>query len=279
VRYSFHGKVRASGQPVDGYVEAPNASLAIDRLADRGIIGVYSVHPEPKPPKNAVRLDGEPAPEEEKPAPRLEAPPPPPPAPVKTEPGAEVVFASLVDKLGTLLVQVEKLLSRPAPAPQVIYQSGPARERFVDHGTHKPRKSHNAEGSSTLRDIFQTNLDLRQSLEKLANNTGTASRMAEAAARVGDAATRLTEAAVESKVASLKVTEPMAVEPPVEPQRETVVESQSEPPVQPTNGTHAGTPAVQQDSRETPSREASGREPSTREPSMGRGLINAQPAA
>jgi hypothetical protein len=269
---------------VDGYVEAPSARIAIDRLADRGIIGVYSVHPEPKPTKNAVRLDGEPAPEEEKPAARLEAPPPPPPAPVKTEPGAEVVFASLVDKLGTLLVQVEKLLSRPAPAPQVIYQSGPARERFVDHGTHRPRKSHTPEGSSTLRDIFQTNLDLRQSLEKLASNTGTASRMSEAVARVGEAATRLTEAAVESKVAELKVTEPAAAESPVQPQQNEPEPIESN--LEQSNGAHAagGTHPMAQDSREMSNRESSPRESSVREPSnreqsIGRGLINAQPAA
>jgi hypothetical protein len=249
---------------VDGYVEAPNASQAIDRLADRGIIGVYSVRPEPKPPKNAVRLDGEPEPEEAKPVARIEAPaPPPPPAPVKSEPGAEVVFASLVDKLGTLLVQVEKLLSRPQQ--QVIYQSaGPARDRG-DFGSARIRKPHpNPEGSSTLRDIFQTNLDLRQSLEKLANNTGTASRMSEAVAKVGEAATRLTDAAVESKVAELKT----ADADPVEPMMDT-----GQPPQ--ANGPDSREAA----NRDSSGRESSGRDSSGREPSIGRGLINAQPAA
>ncbi len=94
-------------------------------------------------------------------------------------------------------MQVEKLLARP-PQQQVIYQTGgPARERGSSHD--RPRRSHHtAESNSTLRDIFQTNLDLRQSLEKLASNTGTASRMSEAVAKVTDAANRLTEAAVES---------------------------------------------------------------------------------
>jgi len=257
---------------VDGYVEAPTASIAIDRLADRGIIGVYSVHPEPKPTKNAVRLDGEPAPEEEKPVAKLEAPPPPPPQPVKIEPGPEVVFASLVDKLGTLLVQVEKLLSRPVPPPQVIYQSGPARERFADHGSQRPRKTHNAEGSSTLRDIFQTNLDLRQSLEKLASNTGTVSRMSEAAARVGDAANRLTDAAVESKVAELNGSGKPAGEP------------QAEPPLEKSNGMQtlgqeAHELSGELSGRDSATRESGVREPSGREPALGRELINAQPAA
>jgi hypothetical protein len=184
---------------VDGFVEAPNSTTAIDRLADRGIIGVYTVRPEPKPPKNAVRLDGDKTPDEdEKPVPRLEAPAPPPtpsPAPVKTEPGAEVVFSSLVDKLGTLLTQVEKLLSRP-PQQQVIYQNaGPARDR---DSHSRPRRVPQSAASSTLRDIFQTNLDLRQSLEKLASNTGTANRMTEVVGKVAEAATRLTDAAVES---------------------------------------------------------------------------------
>ncbi len=58
MRYSFHGKVRATGQQVDGYVEAPSSSDAIDRLADQGIIGVYSVRPEPRAPQNAVLVTG-----------------------------------------------------------------------------------------------------------------------------------------------------------------------------------------------------------------------------
>jgi hypothetical protein len=241
--------------------------MAIDRLADRGIIGVYSVRPEPKPPKNAVRLDGEPAPEEEKPAPRLEAP-----APVKTESGSEVVFAQLVDKLGSLLVQVEKLLSRP-PQQQVIYQSsGPARDRG-DHA--RPRKSNvNLESSSTLRDIFQTNLDLRQSLEKLANNTGTASRLAEAAGRVGDAATRLTEAAVESSAGEPKMVESKIGEPQIGESKPADPDL-GRPVDEPTRGSH--------EARKEPPvpsvREPSVREPSVREPSLGRELVDAHPAA
>lgn len=214
MRYSFHGKVRATGQTVDGYVDAPNASMAIDRLADRGIIGVYSVRPEPKPPKNAVRLDGDNTPEpadEEKPPPRLEAPAAAPAPAARAEAGSEAVFSQLVDKLGTLLVQVEKLLSRP-PQQQVIYQtaaSGPIRD---GHARAKKPAAHEVNGS-TLREIFQSNLDLRNSLEKLANSTGAASRMTEAAAKVGDAATRLTQAAVQSQPEELSSQELAPKEP------------------------------------------------------------------
>jgi hypothetical protein len=193
VRYSFHGKVRATGQQVDGFVEAANATQAIDRLADQGIIGVYTVRPEAKIPKNAVILSGEAAieTEEEEPPKRrdrpqkserrpvadvpapvpaaLPAPVPvaPPPAPVST--GTEVVLTQLVDKLSTLLVQVEKLLSRPQ---QVVYQSGPARGGGGVSGK-KSRVPSDVQ-NNTLRDIFQTNLDLRQSLEKLASTVNAA---------------------------------------------------------------------------------------------------------
>jgi hypothetical protein len=187
VRYSFHGKVRATGQQVDGFVEAATASQAIDRLADRGIIGVYSVRPEAKAPKNAIILSGEAEPEEEQPAerPRSErsrrapipavAAPIPQPAPVQHQlpapqpaapsPATDAVLTQLVDKVSLLLVQVEKLLSRPQ---QVVYQSGPARSQ----GSTKKSRMPNEMQSNTLRDIFQTNLDLRQSLEKLANTVG-----------------------------------------------------------------------------------------------------------
>jgi hypothetical protein len=144
VRYSFHGKVRTTGQQVDGFVEAENASQAIDRLADRGIIGVYSVRPEPKVPKHSVVLSGEAEPEEPvaRERPRLERssrskpipavavpiahaqPQLPAPQPVASQ-GTEAALTLLVEKISALLVQVEKVLARPQ---QVIYTSaGPAR--------------------------------------------------------------------------------------------------------------------------------------------------------
>jgi hypothetical protein len=185
VRYSFHGKVRATGQQVDGFVEAANATQAIDRLADQGIIGVYTVRPDPKPPRNAVILAGQ-EPLEEEPAPqrpRLEkaprkyAPPAPAPAPalsaptelpqvVASTPATDAVLQQLVANVSTLMAQVEKLLSRPS---QVVYQSGPARG---GGGGSKKSKNLNDEQNSTLRDIFLNNMDLRKSLEKLATTVG-----------------------------------------------------------------------------------------------------------
>jgi hypothetical protein len=192
VRYSFHGKVRATGQQVDGFVEAANATQAIDRLADQGIIGVYTVRPEAKLPKNAVVLSGEAEVEEEeapdkRQRPRLErtnrrqAPPAPEPVPALPAPaplaapapvstGTEVVLVQMLDKLSTLLVQVEKLLSRPQ---QVVYQSGPVRGGGGASNA-KSRKPSDAQ-NNTLRDIFQTNLDLRKSLEKLATTVNSSS--------------------------------------------------------------------------------------------------------
>jgi hypothetical protein len=190
VRYSFHGKVRATGQQVDGFVEAANATQAIDRLADQGIIGVYTVRPDPKPPKNAVILAGQEPPEMDEPAqrPRLErsskryAPPvqppiaPAQPAPaqqlpaqvVASTPATDAVLATLVDKVSMLMTQVEKLLSRPAT---VVYQSGPARGGGGGGGSKKSRMPNDAQ-NSTLRDIFLNNMDLRKSLEKLATTVG-----------------------------------------------------------------------------------------------------------
>ena len=184
MRYSFHGKVRATGQQVDGFVEAATASQAIDRLADRGIIGVYSVRPEAKAPKNSVILSGEAESEDPVERPRLEKSSPSRPIPAVAAPvhkvqpplqapppvpshGTDVVLTQLVDKLATLLVQVEKLLSRPQ---QVVYQSGPARSG--QSATKKSSRIPTEMQNNTLRDIFQTNLDLRQSLEKLANTVG-----------------------------------------------------------------------------------------------------------
>jgi hypothetical protein len=222
---------------VDGFVEAPNSTAAIDRLADRGIIGVYSVRPAPKPP------------EEEKPAAQLPAPTPlPMPAPVPVKSDSEVVFTTLVDKLGTLLTQVEKLLEKPPQ--QVIYQTHNsttvAASREISQRVRRP--SPNMASNSTLRDIFQTNLDLRQSLEKLASNGGTSKAISDGAKTVAEAANRLTQAAVEATTASKEV---------VAPKESTKVEEEADAEHHsPTNG------------RETAAREANGH-----------GLVTAQPAA
>ncbi len=197
MRYSFHGKVRATGQLVDGYVEAETSTEAIDRLADQGIIGVYSVRAEPKQPRNAVLVAGTPEfdralyesdqPTKKRrslPAPaavpnqylpeRVPLPPPvqPPPAPepVAAAPAAgggvtDSTMLQLVDKLSTLIGQMQKFLDRPA---QVVYASGgPARSGGGGGGKRAGRAVNEAQ-NSTLKDIFQNNLDLRRSLAKLA---------------------------------------------------------------------------------------------------------------
>jgi hypothetical protein len=204
VRYSFHGKVRATGQLVDGFVEASSSSEAIDRLADQGIIGVYTVRPESRSPKNAVILAGQEPHEEESHAEPVAhaasnavgngagngSQPPLTAATIDkavanaaTNP---VVLQQLVEQIKVLSAQVEKLLARPA---QVVYQSGGA---VREGGAAKKRSARamGADQSSTLRDIFQNNLDLRRSLEKLASTSGpTASAPANAAPVVAGSVT------------------------------------------------------------------------------------------
>ena len=177
MRYSFHGKVRATGQQVDGFVEASSSTEAIDRLADQGIIGVYTVRPEAKQPKNAVVFAGQDWAETEEPgvpSPALPGPvisqsapipaAPTPPVAAKAATESPAVLQQLVDQIQVLVGQVEKLLARPA---QVIYQSGPA--RGDGGGKKRSARIFGEDQNSTLRDIFQNNLDLRRSLEKLAN--------------------------------------------------------------------------------------------------------------
>ncbi len=193
MRYSFHGKVRANGQQVDGFVEAANATEAIDRLADRGIIGVYSVHPEPKPTKNAVRLAGEPEPEENEPRqlPRPQRmpavvpkriasrpqPAPQPPAPVAAAPApapvtpvissaTETALLAMMEKMTALMARVEHALSRPV---SVIHQGGPVRATSGFTPAKRSGRIPQDVQSNTLHDIFQNNLDLRKSLDKLAS--------------------------------------------------------------------------------------------------------------
>jgi hypothetical protein len=182
VRYSFHGKVRATGQQVDGYVEAASSVEAIDRLADQGIIGVHTVRPEAKKPRNTVIFSGEEMFEDEEPPKALPAPAPVAAAPAQQPiyipvpvhaPAApavsgatEQVLGALVEKLSTLLGQVEKLLSRPQ---QIVYQSGPI--RGGEGGKKRPPRAVTEAQDKTLQAIFQTNMDLRKSLEKLSTIT------------------------------------------------------------------------------------------------------------
>ncbi len=202
MRYSFHGKVRATGQQVDGFVEANSSTEAIDRLADQGIIGVYTVRPEAKKPRNAVVLSGQDWVEEEEapvpaalPAPVAHLHPvaaPQPRVAAKSTgapivpPESPAVLQQLVDQVQMLVAQVEKLLSRPA---QVVYQSGPARGGGDGGGKKRSARIFGDDQNSTLRDIFQNNLDLRRSLEKLANN-GSNSAPAAAAAKAAEAPAR-----------------------------------------------------------------------------------------
>ena len=140
MRYAYHGKVRQSGLRVDGHIEAANSVEAIDLLADKGIIGVYTVRPDPLP-------------EVEKPK-EL-------PAPEPALANSDVALGQIVDKLTTLIGQVEKLLTRP------IQMSGPVREGGGGGNPRLKRPVTNDVQNSALRDIFQSNLDLRRSLAKL----------------------------------------------------------------------------------------------------------------
>ena len=183
MRYSFHGKVRATGQQVDGYVEANSSTEAIDRLADQGIIGVHTVRPEAKKQRNAVILGTADVYEDEPPkalpaaatmvaAPAPVAPQPiyiPVPTPAAGGGGekTEQILGQLVEKLTTLMGHVETLLSRPS---QIVYQSGPARNGGgggAGGGTKRSPRQGNDAQDKTLMAIFQTNMDLRKSLNKL----------------------------------------------------------------------------------------------------------------
>ena len=234
MRYSFHGKVRATGQQVDGYVEAETSTEAIDRLADQGIIGVYSVRAEPKQPRNPVLLAGTPEFERAQfedpanagakkrkslPAPSMPVPyytpvpmPTPLAPPAAAEPAAvaevpapvpgvsDGVMLQLVEKLGTLIGQMQKFLDRPA---QVVYASGPAREgRGGGGGGGSRAKSKNVsdDQNSTLRSIFQNNLDLRRSLQKLADTVTPAPNGTPVAAEAPAGDVAVAEAAAESPV-------------------------------------------------------------------------------
>jgi hypothetical protein len=211
VRYSFHGKVRATGQQVDGYVEANSSAEAIDRLADQGIIGVHTVRPEAKKQRNAVILGTADVYEDEAPkalpaaaaAPVVPQPiyiPVPTPAVAPASSGAtEQILGQLVDKLTTLMGQVEVLLSRPS---QIVYQSGPARNGGGGGGggTKRQPRKHDEAQDKTLMAIFQTNMDLRRSLSKL--STVVANGVTTAAANNGALAGTPAAAAVAAPAGS-----------------------------------------------------------------------------
>lgn len=134
MRYAFHGKFRSTGQITDGVVEAANSEEAFNLLADKGIINVHTVRPLPEEPK-------------------LEPPKPALPAP-------EVVLTQLVEKMNVLIGHVETLLTRPAT---VI--TAPARGE--GHGSRKAKRRVDNAQDEALKAIFETNLDLRRSIQKL----------------------------------------------------------------------------------------------------------------
>jgi len=141
VRYAFHGKVRATGQQIDGFVDADNSADAIDQLADQGIIGVQTVRPIHAPAKNALMLgNGDGAEQADQHAP-------------------EIVLTQLVDKLTSLVGQVEKILSRPMAVGAPVRTGSAGAQRHAG----------NPQQNAALKAIFETNLDLRKSLEKLAH--------------------------------------------------------------------------------------------------------------
>lgn len=140
MRYAYHGKVRQSGLRVDGHIEAAHSVEAIDLLADKGIIGVYTVRPDPLPEVAKPKVL---------------------PAPEGLPSTADAALGQIVEKLSTLIGQVEKLLTRP------VQISGPIREGGGGGGRRLTRPVTNDNQNSALRDIFQSNLDLRRSLAKL----------------------------------------------------------------------------------------------------------------
>jgi hypothetical protein len=162
VRYSFHGKMRFTGQSVDGYVEADTSAEAIDRLADQGIIGVHTVRRDPVHNNNHVVLaDGVAMPALPSPSPGVILPRPPVAianrafaAPAAGSPE----LTSLIEKLTSLVGQVEKVLSRP-----IAYAAGPIR----GESRVKRKVGDNEAQNAALKAIFQSNVDLRQNLSKL----------------------------------------------------------------------------------------------------------------
>jgi hypothetical protein len=148
MRYAFHGKRRGTHEPLDGYIDASSAIDAIDQLADEGIIGVYSVRQITPRPKRSLILQGdfETAVEEE--------------SGPNAAPTADVILTQLVNKMTSLVGEVEKMLARPA-APNY-----PTRNRISET---KQLSRITEQKGSVLQDIFQSNLDLRRSIAQTAS--------------------------------------------------------------------------------------------------------------
>ncbi len=159
MRYSFHGNRRDTQEPIDGYIEAASAIDAIDQLADEGIIGVQSVRQIFPRPKNAISFAGDFQQD-------VDAAAGP-----NAAPSADIVLTQLVAKMQSLVGEVEKILSRPA-LPAIPMH--PNRIRVAD--TQRAIRAAAAEQAedSVLREIFQSNLELRRTAEKLAQAGPTA---------------------------------------------------------------------------------------------------------
>jgi hypothetical protein len=70
-----------------------------------------------------------------------------------------MVLVQLVDKLTSLVGQVEKILSRPMTVGAPVRMGSASAQRHAG----------NPQQNAALKAIFETNLDLRKSLEKLAH--------------------------------------------------------------------------------------------------------------
>jgi hypothetical protein len=136
VRYSFHGKKRFGGQTIDGFIEARNSSEAIDTLAEEGVIGVYSVHPDPLPEQPKLLIEGNSSSVDR--------------VPVEDE------TITLLDKLSSLVNQVEHILYHQlVSAPQTKPRRSTAPKAIVLD-----------EQNAALRAICKDNVDLRRNLEQ-----------------------------------------------------------------------------------------------------------------
>ena len=90
-----------------------------------------------------------------------------------SSPATEAMLAQVLERLNALAARVEQALARPM---SVTYQSGTVRGGAGANSVAKKSSRIPMEvQSSTLHDIFQNNLDLRKSLDKLASTVGPAS--------------------------------------------------------------------------------------------------------
>jgi hypothetical protein len=148
MRYAFHGKMRATGQVMDGYVEAASSEEAFDRLADQGIIGVHTVRGIPEIASEPKALTVAPA----------------------AAPGqAEAILTQLVEKMNVLIGHVETLLTRPGSIA-----GGNGRAETTGKKRHALHQAEDPTQNETLRAIFQTNLELRRSIQQFNQLTSNA---------------------------------------------------------------------------------------------------------